>query len=80
MPRYSVSESKGNEVNRALLLPVWETIGRKTDILVGIEELEVIHRGAFWLLRVTKRRRFGKTPLLVSVQQCNLKPAEFFSD
>jgi hypothetical protein len=60
MPRYSVSESKGNEVNRALLLPVWETIGRKTDILVGIEELEVIHRGAFWLLRVNKETALWK--------------------
>jgi hypothetical protein len=48
--RYSVSESKGNEVNRTFLLPMRETIGRKTDILVRIEELQVIPsaRGLVW--------------------------------
>ena len=53
--RYTVAEPKGNEVNGAFLLPVYQTIGCKTDILVRIEELEVIRRGAFWLLRVKQR-------------------------
>jgi hypothetical protein len=44
MMRYSVGESKGNEVNRTFLLPMRETIGRKTDILVRIEKLQVIHQ------------------------------------
>jgi hypothetical protein len=42
--RHSIGKSKGNKINRASLLPVWETIGRKTDIFVRIEKLEVIHR------------------------------------
>jgi hypothetical protein len=41
--RYGVGQSKCNEVDRTFLLPVWETIGRKTDILVRIEKLQVIH-------------------------------------
>src|SRR3954447_10166154 len=56
MLRYSVGQSKGNEVNRAFLLPVWETIGRKTDVLVRIEELQVIHRG---VLAAESKQRDG---------------------
>src|SRR5919106_6476745 len=55
MLRYSVGKSKRNEVNRTFLLPVWETIGRKADILVRIEKVEVVHRGASWLPRVKPR-------------------------
>jgi hypothetical protein len=38
---HSIGESKRNEVNRAFLLPVWKTIGRKADILVRIEKLKI---------------------------------------
>jgi hypothetical protein len=61
---HSISKSKGNEVNRAFLLPVWETIGRKTDIFVRIKKLQVGHPVAVCCVSKTKIRRFGKTPLL----------------
>jgi hypothetical protein len=44
---HSIGKSKGNEVNRAFLLPVWETISRETNILVRIEKLQAIHRLGF---------------------------------
>ena len=59
MSRYSVSESKRNEVNRAFLLPVWETIRCKTDILVRIEELELAHFHRASFLAAESKQRHG---------------------
>jgi hypothetical protein len=41
--RHGVRKSKYDETNCSFLLPVWETIRRKADVVVWIEEFKVGH-------------------------------------
>lgn len=66
MTRHGIGQPERNEVNRAFLLPVRQTIGRKTDIFVRIEKLQVVYQAGHSVVEnKSKTLRFGKTPLLV---------------
>ena len=41
MLRHGVGKPECNEINCSFLLPVWETIRRKTDVVVWIKELKI---------------------------------------
>jgi hypothetical protein len=58
--RDRIGQTKGDEINRALLLPMRKTVFSMTDIGIWVEELQCVHQkkenGAVKLRRFQNRR------------------------